>query len=483
MALSDAMIGALNPWWTDRHWIATDPHLEALAGHPRLPSPPFVDEIDLGDRSTHVVRGPRQVGKSTGLKLLAQRLVLQGLDSRRIVYLNLDLLEDQPIQDVANAIVRAKQIAAAPDQPSVVLLDEVTAVPRWARAVKAVWDVGVTRKDTLVCTGSSAVDLASLHVEGLPGRRGSGLDYLILPQPFAAFASLIDVSVPDSPGFGIGDLLRPNGRALLERHRAFVPALNQALDLYLRFGGLPASVAEAASGATAPSEGVKRVIWDSISREVRKRGASEPALRALLERVVRSLGSKTSWTTLGREMDAPLGGKKTPPDGRSVRDYIEFLGRCYQVMTLYFWKTGADSNDLARDKKLYFGDPLLQTVVLDRTPGLALDKPAAVENALALAVYRRYESLERQADGFNDPSNLHVFETSKPREIDFVCGPRRSAELVEVKFQSSVSLADAQSMRRAFPGRSGVVAAVDDFDLGDHNAVIPSALLLWALGS
>ena len=97
--------------------------------------------------------------------------------------------------------------------------------------------------------------------------------------------------------------------------------------------------------------------------------------------------------------------------------------------------------------------------MLDHTPGLPFDKPAAVENALAL--YRRYESLERQTDGFNDPSELHVYETSKPREIDFGCGPRRAADLVEVKFQSSVSLVDARSMRKAFPGRPGVVASME----------------------
>ena len=33
----------------------------------------------------------------------------------------------------------------------------------------------------------------------------------------------------------------------------------------------------------------------------------------------------------------------------------------------YFWKTGADGDDLARDKKLYFGDPLLHAAVLVRS--------------------------------------------------------------------------------------------------------------------
>lgn len=224
------------------------------------------------------------------------------------------------------------------------------------------------------------------------------------------------------------------------------------------------------------------MVWDSVSREVRKRGASEPALRALLERVVRSLGSKTSWPTLAREMDTALGSRRVPPDPRSVRAYIELLGHCYAVMTLYFWKTGSGTNDLSRDKKLYFGDPLLQTVVLDRSPGLRMDAAATVENLVALGLYRRYESIVRQADGFNDPDALHVYETSTPREIDFVCGPKTSAHLVEVKFQRHVTLAAAQGMRKAFPARPGIVVSRDTLAFDERVAVIPASLFLWALG-
>lgn len=485
MALSDEMIGLLNPWWIDPRWAESDPHLKALDGHPGtvLTSPAFVAEIELGDRSTHVVRGPRQVGKSTGLKQLVRRCLREGgIDPRRIVYLNLDLLEDQPAQEIAASVIRAKKLAAPGDEPCLLLLDEVTAVSMWARGVKALWDAGLTRRDTVVCTGSSAVDLARQELEGLPGRRGSGLDHLLLPQSFGSFAHAVDSRIPPSPRLSIAEMLDRDGRQLLERHLAFVPALNDALERYLVFGGLPAAVVEAAAGAPAPSPAITRVIWDSVSREVRKRGASEPALRALLERVIRSLGSKTSWSTVAREMDMALGGRKVPPDARSVSSYVEFLGQCYELMTIYFWKVGSDTNDLSRDKKLYFGDPLLQTAVLDRTPGLNLDRAATVENAVALALFRRYEAVERQADGFTDPDQLHAYETSAPREIDFICRPRRQAELLEVKFQRNVSLAATQSMRRAFPARMGIVTSIDSFELGDRFAIVPTCLVLWALG-
>ncbi|HEX5308396.1 MAG TPA: hypothetical protein VFW38_04875 [Solirubrobacteraceae bacterium] len=76
--------------------------------------------------------------------------------------------------------------------------------------------------------------------------------------------------------------------------RPHAPALRAALERYLRFDGLPAAVVEAAAGKHEPSDEVKRVLWDSLLRELQRRGASIPAAQALVERVVRSLGAKVS---------------------------------------------------------------------------------------------------------------------------------------------------------------------------------------------
>ncbi|HWY90906.1 MAG TPA: hypothetical protein VNY31_09570 [Solirubrobacteraceae bacterium] len=70
MALSDEQILAQNPWWRDQGWRTGDRQLALLAGQPvRLPAE-LVDTIDLAAAGIHVLRGPRQVGKTTDLKLL-----------------------------------------------------------------------------------------------------------------------------------------------------------------------------------------------------------------------------------------------------------------------------------------------------------------------------------------------------------------------------------------------------------------------------
>jgi hypothetical protein len=477
MALSDAQIAEQNPWWGGNGWERRDPHLSRLSRQPRRLPADLVGEIDLGRAAIHTLRGPRQVGKSTGLKLLARRALEQGFEERQVVYLTLELLEGQSLPQVAETIRRARRLARG-DSPSLILLDEVTFVDRWQTAIKALWDDGTLERDVVVCTGSSAIDLREGTADRLPGRRGPGLDYSVFPQSFAAFSRAIDPAVTESPGYPISLLISDTGWEMLEEMRLHRPRLDEALQLYLRFGGLPAAVAEAIGGAEAPSEEAKKIAYDSLLREIQRKRASRPAAHALLERTLRSLGSKTSWARMSREMGVDL---QPGPGRNSVRDYVELLAAAYFLLVVYYWRSDSHSAELSKDKKLYFGDPLLHSVASDLAPGLAADTPALVENAIGLALYHRYESPASRLEGFDLPADLHVWQTRRAGEIDFVCGPRANPDLVEVKYQSSPDLRRAAAIPRAFPGRPVVIATKDTFERRPGYALVPASLLLWAL--
>jgi hypothetical protein len=483
--LPDADILEQNPWWTALGWEASDPHLRRLAQQPRQLPAALVNEVDLGRSAIHTVRGPRQVGKSTALKLLVKRALEDGRKPTSIIYLALDRLEGQPIQALAETVERAKTLARSATG-ALILLDEVTVVPSWQTAVKSLWDLGTIDRDVVLCTGSSAIDMSRGSTLGLPGRRGAGRDHLVLPQPFSTFAQTIHPDLPASPGRSLAELFSNEGRQELEEMRLHQPGLDHALELYLRFGGLPAAVAEIASGATGPSESTQRVLWDSLIREAHRQGASEPAVHALLERVLRSLGSKTNWSRMADEMSVPLRRRRSAPSGagdyRTVRDYVEFLAAGYFLLVVYFWRPDSDSNAISKDKKVYFGDPLMSTVVQRRTPGLEIDTPALVENAFALSLYRRCEPPENQFEGFVAPRRLHVWGTTAGGEIDFVCGTREALEVLEVKFRRRIDGRSLSAMRRSLPGRPILVATRNELAFRDDLIMVPASLLLWALG-
>lgn len=277
---------------------------------------------------------------------------------------------------------------------------------------------------------------------------------------------------------------REGQRALLDA-RLHAPALSRALERYLLFGGLPAAVAEAAGGAPEPSPETKRIVWDSLVRELQRRGAPVPAGQALLERVMRSLGSKTSWARMAQEMAVPLGAKRAArrgtSDQRTLRSYVETLAGSYFILVLYAWKADSGTSDLAKDKKVYFGDPLLHAVTVDRVPGLRPDPHAQVENAVALALFRRYEPGDRAPETFAHPELLHLWSTRAGGEIDFVAGRRSEIHVVEVADRAKLSRSKATGPGRALPGRPAVVVSHDELEFGRHYNLVPAPLFLWAI--
>jgi hypothetical protein len=40
-----------------------------------------------------------------------------------------------------------------------------------------------------------------------------------------------------------------------------------------------------------------------------------------------------------------------------VRDYVELLASAYLLLVVHYWRSDSDSEELSKDKKLYFGDP------------------------------------------------------------------------------------------------------------------------------
>ncbi len=485
MPPSEAEILRQNPWWSDPFgWEQADVHLTRLAGSPVVLPAEAVDQIPLDRPAIHTVRGPRQVGKSTDLKLLVRRALHEGHAPRSICYLSLDVLQDVALAGVVDAFLSLSRLSGGSGR-RLVLLDEVTAVRNWQLAVKHAWDTGIIHDDIVVCTGSSAGDLRAGAVERLPGRRDEGRDVLLLPRSFAAFAQVAAATVPESPGLSPARLAGAEGRTVLEEMRVFAPRLDDLLSTYARFGGLPAAVAEAAGGAYQPSPATTRIVYDSLLREVSRRGAGEPATVALLERVVRSLGAKTNWSRMAREMGVPMGrGRRRQPHskGETLRDYIELLAAGYFLLVVYFWRPDSGSSALANDKKVYFADPLLHTVAHELAPGLAIDTPALIENLVALALYRRCEPAARQAETWALPDRLHVWQTTSGGEVDLVCGLRPDLDAVEVKYQARPDLRKAGGMARGFPGRPVIIVTQDRLEWRSGYVLIPASLLLWALG-
>ena len=73
MAFID-LIFDMNPWWRDRQAIQQDKHIRTFEASKIKWHPPLL-KISLQEDALHIIKEPRQVGKTTLLKLFIRNLL------------------------------------------------------------------------------------------------------------------------------------------------------------------------------------------------------------------------------------------------------------------------------------------------------------------------------------------------------------------------------------------------------------------------
>ena len=471
MPTLDEQLLSWNPWWADVGAISRDPHIRAFERAPVQWDPPAMEGIPLTAGATHTLRGPRQAGKTTIAKRLLQRLVSRG--EARVLYFSFDLHRDPAV--LYDVVSRAKALHPNPDGPWYLFLDEVTSVPQWQRGVKVAWDQGVTRDDFLLLTGSSAHDLRT-GAEQLPGRRGSGSDFLHLPMSFRDFCVQAE-GVPLPPDTtGVEGFLRPEGQKLARRLYLLLPKLERAFRSYLRVGGFPAAVSDhraSQSGGVQPQ--TVRMLWSAVAGDIARSGRDQTAAAKLLEEVAISLGNPLKWVGAARAMGME--------SHHSAREYVEYLSEGFALLTVFFWDLAGGSLQPGKQRKVYFIDPLLGEVAPMLMPG-ARHPPedGLVENAVAVALFRSAAHSLTQAGAV--PGAIGYWRSSNDRELDFVVPSAtagRGGRLpVEVKGDNDTGIGYARrAIRDAFG--EGVVASRSVFDPTGDVPVLPVPVLLAGL--
>ncbi|MDN5325240.1 MAG: uncharacterized protein PWP02_955 [Thermosipho sp. (in: thermotogales)] len=86
----------MNPWWRSKNEIFNDRHISlyeksSFKYHPEK----LFKEIDLSKPGIYTLRGPRQIGKTTFLKLLIKKLIESNTNPLGILFLTCDGIKDR----------------------------------------------------------------------------------------------------------------------------------------------------------------------------------------------------------------------------------------------------------------------------------------------------------------------------------------------------------------------------------------------------
>lgn len=341
-------------FWEIKGWESQDKQLSRLQKQPfQRPLPKITLKQGL-----YIIRGPRQVGKSTWLKKL-----LSQSPPEKSYFVSCEEIETYK---------ELRLFIDANSDRTIFFLDEITFVKDWWRTIKNILDQN--DKITFVLTGSHAIDLRN-GADLMPGRSGDGQDLELLPMDFSEYLEMRKLA-----GWK-------------------TESVEYARECYFRTGGFPFAVIEGGAKGQKPVKSIETIRkW--ILGDLAKLGKQENYLKEIILRIALTTSSKVSLQTLAQKTQ--MGSHNT------AQDYIELLESAFAVKTLYFINPDTNEYQFKKEKKFYFRDPILFWLAFEWTK---TKPPENFESMLAETV--AHEHILRKFDRFG-------FYYDKNGEIDFL---------------------------------------------------------------
>jgi hypothetical protein len=445
---------------------AEDPQLRRLARQALSWEASLLGRLPRAQAGIYTLGGARQVGKTTLAKQWMARLLSDGADPGRVTYLTGELADDH---HVLHRWLEAALAGGDRRRTAYVVVDEITYVRAWDRAVKFLADAGALERAVLLLTGSDLGLLRDVRTH-LPGRRGRAeeTDFHLHPLTWLEAAE-------------IKGTLSDDERSLLSAEGAFdARALSQdawercerELDEFLIHGGFLTAL-ESHVGRGGIDRATLATYGDWIRGDMLKRGKSEGYLRDVLAAWVRRLGAQVTWNALARDLriDHPA----------TVADYLHLLER----MDALFIQPALDENALRaapkKARKLIPTDPFVLHAVrhLLEPASQAADRwigawTADPERAAALVEAVVVEHAHRHWPTY--------YLKGSRGEVDVAVVEGRTVLPLEVKWRSHVRPEDF----RAVAGRRHALVAARTRSTGEIDGVtvlpLPRVLACLSLG-
>jgi len=489
-----------NPWWRDPKAILKDKYIMALDKSKVQWDPRLKYKFDLNIDAIYTLRGPRQVGKTTLIKDMIRHLIKSQVPPRNIFYYTCDLIDNPKalVETISSYLTFARP---SPKRRVYLMLDEVSSIKDWQKAIKHLADTGKLIQTTLILTGSHTLDIKKAS-EKLPGRRGlvkDTPDKIMLPMKFAEYAETLNKDVKDS-------IQEQGMRPWTRRKQLFLSLLkgnipeeikelsflSKDLDLlfrqYLLTGGTPRVANEYLKHNEIP-ENVYKTYVDVVLGDLAKWGKRETYLRQVINRVFETLGNPVGWNTLRQDTDIA--------SHNTVAEYVDTLTDSFVLLYLHRYDTSHQRPAYQKEKKIHFHDPFFLHAMRAWTTGkepyestLAfLKNPENVgllsEGITADHMVRLAFLLCEQKQLFAYENMLLYWRGKKDREVDFVmreCLPKCAA--LEVKYQPTINrkdtygIIDFKKASGASSFSNGIILSKQTLEVRRNVTILPIWLFL-----
>lgn len=323
----------------DMRFLANNTHLESSEEFSkldinlrRLYAEPYVFRSSLLDRlptetpGIYTLGGGRQIGKTTLLKQWMELLLKQSIPPQSIFFFSGEMIDDH------HALYRLikDQLASMPGSAKglrFILIDEVTYIREWDKAIKFLADTGELEEVIVLLTGSDLLLMEDAR-KRFPGRRGMAdvVDFHYYPLSFREFVDLKtqQKTKPDD--------------------------CYPYLEDYLIHGGFMTAINDYAKNKKI-STATLATYSDWIRGDMSKRNKQEHYLRDIISGIIKYYGSQISWDNLAKEL--------TINHTATIADYMNLLvsmDACFIQYALLEDKLRAAPK---KRKKVIFSDPFI----------------------------------------------------------------------------------------------------------------------------
>lgn len=325
---------------------------------------------EISQPEINILLGPRQVGKTTILKMLQKHIEQQGY---KTFFFDLE----QPLELAQFNIPDHEVISKIKQSGDFIFIDEFQYIENASKVFKAIYDSNFKIK--LICSGSSSIEIHRHLKESLAGRK-----FIFKINPL----ELAELRLQDK---------------------------NYSLESYLVYGGMP--------GLThTPSEERKMLILNEllstyIQKDI-KALIKEKNIRAfnhLLYLLAQNQGSLISIHSLAGEINL---------SSKTVNKYMDILEATYVNYRIYSYSRNL-GNELKKSCKTYFYDPGIRNSILRDFSSLSTRSDKGV-------LYETYVFLKLNSD-LKPNMELKFWRTKDGAEVDFILLKNRTPIPIEVK--------------------------------------------------
>lgn len=339
------MLLSKNPWWKGKEHFKEDEDYRKWEEKKIRWVPEMKNDIRLKPFSLHFILGPRQVGKTTLIKLMIKDL-LEQCRPEQIFYFRCDELKDyKELNELLDSYSSLREELSI--DSSYIFLDEISFADEWFRTIKLWIDEGRFRNDVVVISGSASLEIMK-HTEYFPGRRGYGKDFVLYPLSFREFIKIMKPDIykklPTLDSFKEKEIKRKTNQAFF-----YFKELNNLLSLYFNIGGFPLAINSYVQEKYISSS-VKETYLNWIKSDIVKVNRNINIAREILKSVIAKIPSPLSWEKISKETSI-----KSP---KTVNAYLHMLKELFLVNISYYINLNNLTTEFGKNKKIHLIDPL-----------------------------------------------------------------------------------------------------------------------------